>query len=74
VNEGVKEVLADRDMCVQAGNCVLAAEDVFDQDDDGVVVVLTREVTGEAAERARRAVMVCPAAALTLQDRPAAAG
>jgi ferredoxin len=70
----VSEVLADREMCIQAGNCVMAAEDVFDQDDDGVVVVLTPEVTGEAEDRARRAVTLCPAAALTLRDPGAAAG
>ncbi|MEW5809610.1 MAG: ferredoxin [Actinomycetota bacterium] len=46
----------------------MVAGDVFDQDDDGVVVVLVDEVTGEAEERARQAVNLCPAAALALQD------
>lgn len=46
----------------------MVAADVFDQDDDGVVVVLTDEVSGDAEERARQAVNLCPAAALTLQE------
>ncbi len=47
----------------------MVAGDVFDQDDDGIVVVLDDEVTGEAeAERAREAVKLCPASALSLED------
>ncbi|MCG7595588.1 ferredoxin [Mycobacterium sp. PSTR-4-N] len=45
----------------------MVAADVFDQDDDGVVVVLTAEVSGDAEERAQQAVNLCPAAALALQ-------
>ncbi|WP_255507320.1 4Fe-4S domain-containing protein [Mycolicibacterium sp. 018/SC-01/001] len=53
----------------------MVAADVFDQDDDGVVVVLTDEVSGEVEERARQAVNLCPAAALGLQaDGAASAG
>ena len=32
-------VIADRDVCISAGMCVMTAEAVFDQDDDGIVVV-----------------------------------
>ncbi|WP_246229001.1 ferredoxin [Mycolicibacterium psychrotolerans] len=52
----------------------MVASEVFDQDDDGIVVVLTEEVDGEAADHAREAVKLCPASALTLQERTAAAG
>ena len=62
-------VRADRDVCIGAGVCVMNSEAVFDQDDDGVVVVLTDEVSGDAEERAQQAVNLCPAAALALQDR-----
>ena len=27
-------VSADRELCIQAGNCVMVAGEVFDQDDD----------------------------------------
>jgi ferredoxin len=41
-------VAADRDRCIGAGLCVMNAEEVFDQDDDGLVVVLISG--GTAAE------------------------
>ncbi len=65
----MSRVSADREICIQSGNCVMVAGDVFDQDDDGVVVVLTDEVSGDAEDRAQQAVNLCPAAALALQDR-----
>jgi ferredoxin len=63
------KVVADRELCIQAGNCVMVAGEVFDQDDDGIVVILDDDVTGEAAEHAREAVKLCPATALSLEDR-----
>ena len=42
-------VQADRDVCISAGNCVMAADAVFDQDDDGIVVVLVDEVPAAEA-------------------------
>ena len=59
---------ADRDVCIQAGNCVMAADAVFDQDDDGIVVVLVDEIPSEEAEHARDAVKLCPSQALRLID------
>lgn len=63
-------VQADREMCIQAGNCVMVAADVFDQDDDGIVVVLDEDVqsSGEIAERVREAVKLCPSGALSLAE------
>ncbi|MBB2988555.1 ferredoxin [Mycolicibacterium iranicum] len=63
------KVSADRELCIQAGNCVMVAGDVFDQDDDGIVEILHDDVTGEEAERAAEAVKLCPASALSLEDR-----
>ncbi|BBX05087.1 ferredoxin [Mycolicibacterium moriokaense] len=59
---------ADRDVCIQAGNCVMAADAVFDQDDDGVVVVLVDEIPDDQLEHAREAVKLCPSQALRLTD------
>ena len=42
----------------------MVAEAVFDQDDDGVVVVLVDEVPADEQEHAREAVRLCPASAL----------
>ena len=62
------KVEADRAVCIGAGMCVMNAEEVFDQDDDGVVVVLSAAVTAEQADAAARAVMSCPSGALRRVD------
>jgi ferredoxin len=59
---------ADRDVCIQAGNCVMVADAVFDQDDDGVVVVLVDEIPEDERDHAREAVKLCPSQALQLSD------
>ena len=61
-------VLADRDVCISAGNCVMAAGAVFDQDDDGVVVVLVDEVPDGEEDHVREAVRLCPSEALRVTD------
>jgi ferredoxin len=61
-------VEADRDVCIQAGNCVMVSDTLFDQDDDGIVVVLVDEVPGGEEDRAREAVKMCPSQALTIVD------
>lgn len=58
------KIAADRDVCIGAGMCVMTAEQVFDQDDDGIVVVLEPEVPAEHADAAARAVASCPSGAL----------
>jgi ferredoxin len=60
----VVKIEADRDVCIQAGNCVMAADTLFDQDDDGLVVVLVDEVPDGEEDHAREAVKLCPSQAL----------
>jgi ferredoxin len=62
------KVEADRDVCISAGNCVMAAGAVFDQDDDGIVMVLVDEVPHDEEEHARDAVKLCPSQALRVID------
>jgi ferredoxin len=62
------KVQADRDVCIQAGNCVMVADAVFDQDDDGIVVVLVDEVPADEEDHAREAVKLCPSQALRIAD------
>jgi ferredoxin len=62
------KISADRDVCISAGNCVMAADAVFDQDDDGIVVVLVDEVPAGEEEHAREAVKLCPSQALRATD------
>jgi ferredoxin len=62
-------VSADRELCIQAGNCVMVAGEIFDQDDDGIVEILHEDVAGEQLDHAREAVKLCPASALSLEDQ-----
>jgi ferredoxin len=60
------KVSADRDVCIGAGLCVYADDAVFDQDDDGIVVLL--EAEPEDTEAVRRAVGTCPSGALRILE------
>ena len=60
------KVKADRDVCIGAGMCVMTAPAIFDQDDDGIVVVHGEEVSTEEQQRVRQAVGLCPSSALRL--------
>jgi ferredoxin len=60
-------VIADAGACIGAGNCVSSAPGVFDQDQEGIVVVRQAEVTGEQAALAEDAAENCPAFAITLE-------
>jgi ferredoxin len=58
----------DTERCVGAGQCVLTAPELFDQDDTGIVTVLREpDADGPGAAAAREAVAVCPSAAITLR-------
>jgi ferredoxin len=62
-------VTVDQDRCVASGQCVVAAEDVFDQrDEDGVVVLLDPEPPAALAADVRQAEAVCPALAIAVTD------
>jgi ferredoxin len=46
----------------------MAASAVFDQDDDGIVVVLVDEVPAGEEDNVREAVRLCPSQALQVAD------
>jgi ferredoxin len=46
----------------------MAASAVFDQDEDGIVVVLVGEVPEGEEDHAREAVKLCPSMALRIAD------
>ena len=58
-------VQADREVCVGAGNCVLTAPDVFDQDDDGLVTLLDPNPPTARDGDVEKAVRMCPSGAVT---------
>jgi ferredoxin len=61
-------VYVDRDLCIGAGLCVLAAPEVFDQADDGLVVMLTSQPAEATDDAVREAVRRCPSGALSLRE------
>lgn len=57
----------DESKCCGAGQCVLAADDLFDQrDEDGVVVLLDATPEEGAMKRAMEAAAHCPASVITV--------
>ncbi len=61
-------VKADLTACQGYANCVVAADDYFDIDDDGVVIVLQSEVPEAERGRVEEAVRSCPVSALRMED------
>jgi 3-phenylpropionate/trans-cinnamate dioxygenase ferredoxin reductase subunit len=57
---------ADRDACQGYENCVGAAPDVFDVDDDARVVLRRTEIPTADVARVTEAVHSCPMSALRL--------
>jgi ferredoxin len=60
-------IAADIERCIGAGSCVLSAPEVFDQDDEGRVLLLLERPGDELRRSVQDAVTVCPAAALELR-------
>jgi ferredoxin len=63
----VPQLRADLSACQGYANCVIAAPDVYDIDDDGVVVLLRRTVPEEDRPRVEEAARSCPVSALTIE-------
>jgi ferredoxin len=62
------KVVADREMCMGSGNCVVECPEVFALDDESVVLVLEQSPAEELREKVERAVDACPASCLALED------
>ncbi len=63
------KVIIDADKCIAAGHCVVAADDIFAQnEDDGIVYLLTDKVSPERLEAARNAARRCPTAAIEIVE------
>ncbi|GGS94425.1 ferredoxin [Planobispora rosea] len=60
-------ITADTGLCVGSGQCVLTEPAVFDQDEDGIVTLLTDHPDDGTMARARDAVRLCPSRALSIR-------
>lgn len=65
---------ADRNVCAGAGQCVRAAPDLFDQDEDGLVELLRTDVPPEERENALTAADWCPSGAVAAHRNPPGPG
>ncbi|MDT5053691.1 MAG: ferredoxin [Mycobacterium sp.] len=61
-------VEVDLDKCTGHGICESIADDVFEVQDDGTVLIRENERPDADHERMQQAVTQCPAAALRLSD------
>ena len=61
-------VIVDLPKCCGAGQCVMVAPKVFDQQDDGIVILLDEAPPKELHTAVREAASVCPGAAIRLEE------
>ncbi len=61
-------VIVDLDKCCGAGTCVLVAPQVFDQRDDGIVILRDEAPPKELHVAVREAASVCPGAAIRVDE------
>ncbi|MET0205232.1 MAG: ferredoxin [Casimicrobiaceae bacterium] len=62
------KIHVDDDLCIGAGQCVLVAPQIFDQDDKGLVILLDPTPPQALHEAARKAAKLCPARAITIEE------
>ncbi|MFF1448392.1 ferredoxin [Streptomyces sp. NPDC058274] len=62
------DIAIDKDVCIGAGQCALAAPRVFTQDDDGYSELLPGREDGGGDPMVREAARACPVSAITVSD------
>ncbi|MCR6030097.1 ferredoxin [Nocardioides sp. zg-579] len=62
------KILLDPAKCVSAGTCVTQSPELYDQDDEGIVVALVESPEPAQFEAARRGAVVCPAGAIVIEE------
>ncbi len=58
------KIAVSRELCKGHGQCELFAPDVFEVDDEALVVLKTDTVTGPAEQDVREAITHCPESAI----------
>jgi len=61
-------VIADGGLCQGHANCIMDAGEIFDLDEDGLVVVLKEEITEDERAQVETAIANCPVSALSLAE------
>ncbi|SFW73017.1 ferredoxin [Amycolatopsis australiensis] len=60
-------VAIEQERCVTSGRCAFTAPEVFTQNDDGLVEVLTERPAADQQEAVREAAFLCPALAIEVK-------
>ena len=58
----------DEDKCIGAGQCVRIAPGIFDQRDDGIVILLDPTPPAALHAAARKAANLCPSQAIAIEE------
>jgi ferredoxin len=58
----------DKDVCIGAGQCALAAPGVFTQDEDGFSTLLPGREDGGGDPMVREAARACPVGAISVSE------
>lgn len=61
------KVIVDRDVCQNHGQCVFAAPQVFELDEEGELLVLDDEPDDSLRDLVEEAADVCPVQAITIE-------
>ena len=62
-------VVTCSERCIGSGQCVVASPGVFDQDEEeGTVVLVQENPPVDQEENVRRAVLLCPSAAIEIDE------
>ena len=64
------KVRVDTNKCIGAGHCVFRAPLIFDQRDDGIVILLDESPAPGLHAAAHKAADLCPAQAITIEEMP----
>ena len=62
------KIIANLSACEGYANCVMGANDYFDIDDDGVVMLPKVEIDEKDRKRVEGAVRSCPTGALRIEE------
>ncbi|MCE0765068.1 ferredoxin [Pseudonocardia kujensis] len=62
-------IQVDADKCIASGACAQVCPEVFDLDDEGVIVVLDAAPPAELRAKVEEAAAACPAAVIEVHDQ-----
>lgn len=62
------KVIAKRDTCEGFGTCVMVSEEIFDLDDEGLVVLKQELVADELLKDVRQAAYDCPTDSIEFEE------